>query len=454
MIRSNALRERIEKEYNYIQNNLPLTTEVKLILDKKFRLEFNYNSNHIEGNTLTYSETELLLIFDKTDGGHEFREYQEMQAHDVALVMIQEEATDISRPLTEQFIKNINECLLVKPFWKEAITETGAPTKKKIIPGQYKTTHNSVLQKNGEIFYYAPPDEVPHKINELVKWFNESKSSIDPLTLASTFHHDFVLIHPFDDGNGRTARLLMNYILLLFNYPLVVIKTAEKQDYLTALNYADSGKLDYFIDYIGNQLLWSLGITIKAIDGEDVEEEEDLDKELKMLTSSLMSIPNEFEDAISPKATSLVLTKSILPLFKSLYEKLNLLKDLFVSVEIFLDTSERDNTTRQSQDYHTNAEETLELLDKIGYENLDLIEDAIITIACSTLKKVTELVNIRKRLKIDFSEYHFTFIDLVTSEILCKLPYGRILTKAQNEKIVKHIMYSIISDIKLATGKG
>ena len=68
-------------------------------LDKKLRLEFNYNSNHLEGNTLTYSETELLLIFDETKGNHTHREYEEMKAHDVALQLVKDWATDIKRLL-------------------------------------------------------------------------------------------------------------------------------------------------------------------------------------------------------------------------------------------------------------------------------------------------------------------------------------------------------------------
>lgn len=72
----------------------PLKTEDQLRLDKKFRLEFNYNSNHIEGNTLTYGETELLLIFDDTKGRHNMREYEEMKAHDVGLQMIEQWAKD------------------------------------------------------------------------------------------------------------------------------------------------------------------------------------------------------------------------------------------------------------------------------------------------------------------------------------------------------------------------
>ena len=87
-------------------------------MDKKIRLEFNYNSNHIEGNTLTYGETELLLIFDKTTGNHELREYEEMKSHDVAFELIKELAFDKEWPLSEMAIKNLHEYCLYARFGK------------------------------------------------------------------------------------------------------------------------------------------------------------------------------------------------------------------------------------------------------------------------------------------------------------------------------------------------
>ncbi|WP_449438351.1 Fic family protein [Pedobacter steynii] len=223
------LLQHIKTQHQALKKLLPLSDDQQKKLDKKLRLEFNYNSNHLEGNTLTYGETKLLLLFDQTSGDHEYREYEEMKAHDVALKMVEQEAVDLERPLTEQFIRSLNKHLLVREFWKEAITHDGQPTRKKIIPGDYKKTPNSVRLQNGEIFDYTPPEKVAEEIADLVQWYNEHEATEDPIILASLLHYRFVRIHPFDDGNGRVSRLLMNYVLLRKDYPVVVIKSAEKR---------------------------------------------------------------------------------------------------------------------------------------------------------------------------------------------------------------------------------
>jgi Fic family protein len=86
----------------------------------------------------------LLLLFDDTKGNHTLREYEEMKAHDVAWQLVEEWAKDAERPLTEQNIKNLNEVILVRPFWKEAITSDGQATRRQIKVGDYKAHPNSV----------------------------------------------------------------------------------------------------------------------------------------------------------------------------------------------------------------------------------------------------------------------------------------------------------------------
>jgi fido (protein-threonine AMPylation protein) len=173
--------------------------------------------------------------------------------------------------------------ILVKPFWKDAIDYNGKPTRKLIKIGEYKETPNSVRLRNGEIHEYASPEETPVRMAELVSWYQKNNSTMHPVQLAAEFHYRFVCIHPFDDGNGRVARLVMNYILFKNDYPIVVIKSDDKENYLTALQKADTGNVLAIIEYIEKQAIWSLELSIKAAKGEDIEEYGDIDKEIELL---------------------------------------------------------------------------------------------------------------------------------------------------------------------------
>ncbi len=274
-----SLREQLEKLK-------PIKAADEERLWKKFRLEWNYNSNHIEGNTLTYGQTELLLMFDKTTGDHEMREYEEMKAHDAVIHLVREFAKDRTRELSESDIRQWNKTILVRPFWSDAQTASGKPTRKLITPGEYKKDPNSVRLQNGELFHYASPEETPFMMNDLVNWYRDEvkKGEMHPVELAALLHYKFVRIHPFDDSNGRTSRLLINYELLRNNLPPVIIKSADKKGYLFALNKADVGDWDAFVEYIGEQLKWSLELNIKAANGESIEEDDDIDKEIAILT--------------------------------------------------------------------------------------------------------------------------------------------------------------------------
>lgn len=444
MLSKNLLSE-IKEKADLLSSLEPLNSENQAKLDKKFRLEFNYNSNHLEGNTLTYGETELLLIFDQTEGTHDYREYQEMQAHDVALRMIHEEAAETERPLLESFIRSLNEKILVKPFWKDAITADGQDTRKKIIPGEYKKTPNSVRLSNGEIFNYSDPGDVQKEMADLVTWFNENNGKEDPVLLAALLHYRFVRIHPFDDGNGRTARLLMNYVFAKNNLPLVVIKSAKKKDYLAALNRADTGDLSAFVEYIGKQLLWSLDLSIKAAKGENIEEDDDLDKELELLKQELKQIPGEFDNEKNYPLISETFQKSIIPLYLELDNKFDKIKELFNEFKSWL-----------TIDYVDSNEEYWELdmekaeLSAINFDDLK-IKECHLQFVCSTLKNQKKEINIEYNLDIYFDDNSYQAHDEHQSLILMEVPYGKFYTTLQINSIVKSVMNHIISKIKSAT---
>ncbi|MGQ1947501.1 Fic family protein [Geofilum sp. OHC36d9] len=332
----NALKLELDKK-------IPLKAEDSKRLQKKLRLEFNYNSNHLEGNTLTYGQTQLLLFFDKSSGDVPVSDIEEMKAHDVALSQIEEMANDKERPLTETFIKELNKTILVKPFWKDAISPNRTPTRKRIEIGQYKTSPNSVQLKNGNIHEYASPEETPALMGDLLNWYNSNIDQLHPVQLAAEFHYRFVCIHPFDDGNGRVARLIMNYILLKNNYPPVIIKSEDKESYLTALQKADTGNIESLIEYIEEQSIWSLELSLKAANGEDIDELGDIEKEIEILKRKKLTETNIF---ITPKVAYEIINHINTDLWKPLNKLLNNFDDFFAETknENFVDNIKIEKT--------------------------------------------------------------------------------------------------------------
>lgn len=329
------LKEKLEKINNLkteLDNLLPMSVENERALWKKIRLDWNFNSNHIEGNTLTYGETQLLLIFDKTTGDHELREYEEMKAHDVAIHMVKEWAKDKSRDLNEIDVRELNKTILVQAYWKDAITSDGQSTRRQIKVGEYKEHPNSVRLKNGEIFEYTSPLETPQKMNDLMAWYRNNDIQ-HPLVLAAQLHYDFIRIHPFDDGNGRVARLLVNYVLMRNDYPPIIVKSAEKEKYLTALNKADVGDLNAFHEYMADELIFSLELSIKAAKGENIEDVDDIEKEVSIWKKQFQGNSAN----VLPKSDSQIYElyeNGIKQLFELYIDKMKQFDDMFASKEI------------------------------------------------------------------------------------------------------------------------
>ncbi len=282
----------IDNLYQEWQALQPLSAENQKRLDTKFMLEFNYNSNHIEGNTLTYGQTISLLIHGTVEGSAPMHDYEEMKAHQAALEMIKVEAATGERPLTEMFIRQVHKIMLRTDYIPEGKNYT-------VHAGIYKTRPNSVQTPTGEIFEYASPEETPALMMDLIAWYNnvEKEAKISPLEIAALFHYRYIRIHPFEDGNGRIARLLVNYILARHGYPMIVVHDSDRNGYLGALGQCDANtglvpamgahagleQITPLVDYLEQCLKRALIISIKAAKGENIEEDDDLQKRLAIL---------------------------------------------------------------------------------------------------------------------------------------------------------------------------
>ncbi len=219
----------------------PVSDRDRERLSRRFTIDYNYNSNHIEGNTLTYGQTEILLLFGKIVGEATVRDVQEMTASNVGLKMMSEEANLPNMPLTQNFIRTLHKTLLREDYTVYRNLPGGMQTSYTIHAGQYKTRPNSVITRYGDRFEYASPEETPALMTDLINWYNseEELGRLSPVELAALFHYRYIRIHPFEDGNGRIARLLVNYILSRHGLPMIVVRSRKKQEYLEALHQAD-----------------------------------------------------------------------------------------------------------------------------------------------------------------------------------------------------------------------
>lgn len=231
----------LDATYRKWQALQPLSEGDKYKLSQRFTIDFNYNSNHIEGNTLTYGQTELLLLFGKVKGEADLKDCMDMKASSVGLKMMEVESLEQDKPLTQNFIRQLHHTLLREDYTVYRKLPGGDYTSYVIHAGQYKTRPNSVITRTGERFEYASPEETPALMNDLVDWYNaeERKGEMKPVELAALFHYRYIRIHPFEDGNGRIARLLVNYILSRHGYPMIVVRSRKKQEYLDALSASD-----------------------------------------------------------------------------------------------------------------------------------------------------------------------------------------------------------------------
>ncbi len=308
----------------------PLDAEQEKRIWQKFRFDWNYHSNNIEGNSLTFGETKSLLLHNITAQGKPLKDHIEITGHNEAIDAL----VDLTRgdaPLSESFVRQLHALILRERYQVDAITAEGAPTRRWIEVGQYKTGQNHVQTVTGEIFRFAEPMDVPGKMHALLQTMNElqAPSSAEVVLIAAKAHYDFVLIHPFDDGNGRMARLLMNLILIKYGFPPAIIKTEDKASYFSALRQADGGQLDVFVEYIADCLCASLQIMLAGARGESIEEPDEQDRQIKMLARLLQGKKGSLEITRTLSALHRVFDQSFTPLARKLDEKARTFESLY-----------------------------------------------------------------------------------------------------------------------------
>ena len=329
--------EQAEQLKAELDNLRPLDAEAEGRIMQKFRLDWNYHSNNLEGNSLTYGETKALILFGITAQGKPLKDHFEITGHNDAINWVLDLVKGATE-LTEVFIRELHTLLLKESSYKEALTPDGIPTRRKIEVGKYKTQPNHVLTVTGETFYFASPEETPAKMQELIEWFRKEKAKpeVNPIILSALFHYRFIRIHPFDDGNGRVARILMNFILMQFGYPPVIIKTEDKENYYAVLRLADADQLEPFIEYIATNLVRSLEIMIRGAKGEEIGDPEDFDRELALLKREVKSIGRHVDIPKSKDSLLEVFESSVEPLIYEFIRVCKKFDDFYLKSEFLL----------------------------------------------------------------------------------------------------------------------
>jgi len=227
----------------------PLNSAVTASLHDNLVLQWTYHSNAIEGNTLTLKETKVALE-GITIGGKTLREHFEAINHRDAILMV-EELVRKQQPLDEWTIKILHQLVL------KNIDADNA--------GRYRNVN--VLISGAE---HRPPQalQVPEQMSAFTNWCSTEAQALHPIERSARVHGEFVKIHPFVDGNGRTSRLLMNLELMKAGFPATVIEVTQRLDYYQALDHAHcTGDYDDFIVLVANAVeksfapyWWALGI--------------------------------------------------------------------------------------------------------------------------------------------------------------------------------------------------
>lgn len=213
--------DKIKANFSKEQQKTPQSVVAKQV--QSFSVKFTYDTSRIEGSKLTYRETADLLERGLTPRSKPVKDIKEAEAHEKLFY----EILNYKKELTLQTIL----------YWHKKFFDGTKPDMAGILR-EYQ------VAISGSKFMPPSPIEVPILLNEFFKWYNKNREKIHPVELAALVHLKFVTIHPFGDGNGRTSRLLMNFVLHKHDFPLLNIPYQNRNSYYAALERSQVKKND------------------------------------------------------------------------------------------------------------------------------------------------------------------------------------------------------------------
>lgn len=247
------LQEQLTQAKAWLDSYRPLPGNITQELKSRFEVRLTHHSTAIEGNTLTQSETQIVLEKGVTIGGKSVGEHLEVIGHRDALNWVLELASN-AEPIHERAIRELHG-LVMRGQEGQNI-------------GAFRGIN---VMASGTEFRYPDHLQIPELMEEYLAWWNFTPD-VHPVLFASEAHLKFVTIHPFQDGNGRVGRLLLNLALLKNGYPIAVIQTHRRAEYIEALVQAQSGSRAELLDAIvGEAVEQSLRETLEICATAEIE---------------------------------------------------------------------------------------------------------------------------------------------------------------------------------------
>lgn len=245
-LKTQALLNQKLKQLNALR---PIPTAALAKIREQFQLEMTYNSNAIEGNSLTLKETFWVIQHGLTIKGKPLKDHLEAKNHQEALEFLYELVGHKSKKtISEHQIRQLHQLVV-----KESQSD---------VAGKYR---DGQVMITGTDHVPPPAYEISPLMNDLVNWYRKNRKKYHVVELAAILHHKLAYIHPFWDGNGRTARLVMNILILEAGYPLAIVLKNDRKRYYRVLALADKGRYGPLCEFIAQAVLRSITIYLQAL---------------------------------------------------------------------------------------------------------------------------------------------------------------------------------------------
>jgi len=231
-----------------IDTHRPMDSHMVKQLREYFRIGMTYTSNALEGNSLTETETKIVIEDGITIGGKPVKDHLEALGHSEAYDLLFTLAK--GKDITEANIKELHRLF----YYRIDASQAGKYRKQKVII-------------TGTDFIPPAPDKIPALMKALIDNILDKRRENHPVEFAAILHRELVTIHPFIDGNGRAARLLMNLALLQAGYPVAIISPVLRRDYLDTLNKTHKGDNKPFINFIAGVCYESAKEYLRLLEG-------------------------------------------------------------------------------------------------------------------------------------------------------------------------------------------